>query len=229
MAIDTALRSAAIAAHGETWRLLETKNRTGAEDAAMIAAARFSLENWLRVGTPANEQRGVWLLARVHVDVGDQCAALEYAIGTLALTEGPKRAPRFRPGLRRRDRTARLRAGRQSATRERALSKGSEARTRDKRRGGSENLLRSIPRRTLVRVKPLGLHRSTPVPALPKPTHPRTKVLPAICPAILAFGVPGCCPKPSRSAPACRDRKVSEKSRSRSAGATARLFVHSTP
>jgi hypothetical protein len=88
MAVDAAIRSAAIAAHGEAWRLLETKNRTGAEDAAMIAAARISLENWLRVGTPANEQRGMWLLARVHIDVADQCAALEYAIGTLALTEG---------------------------------------------------------------------------------------------------------------------------------------------
>jgi hypothetical protein len=82
-----AIRAAAIAAHGETWRLLETANRTLSEDAAMVAAARVSLANWLQVGTTMNEQRGVWLLARVHVAIGEERPAAEYAAGTLALTE----------------------------------------------------------------------------------------------------------------------------------------------
>ena len=88
MADDAAsIRSAAIAAHGETWRLLELPNRTPAEDAAMIAAARTSLQGWLQVGMVVNEQRGVWLLARAHVALGQERPALEYALGTLALTE----------------------------------------------------------------------------------------------------------------------------------------------
>lgn len=82
-----AIRAAAVAAHSEAWRFLGMVRRTPAEDAAMIAAAEKSLRNWLRVGTAVNEQRGAWLLARVHVAAGHTTSALGWADRTLHLTE----------------------------------------------------------------------------------------------------------------------------------------------
>ena len=78
-----AIRARAVAMHGETWRLLEKPERTPAEDEAMIAAAHASLEDWQRVGTAVNEQRGVWLVARAYVAAGQAEPALDMRQGRL--------------------------------------------------------------------------------------------------------------------------------------------------
>ena len=82
----TDIRRSAIDAHEETWQLLDKRGRTLAEDEAMMAAARLSLEHWAEVGTTVNAQRGHWLVARAAVDAGLAEPALEHAERTLALT-----------------------------------------------------------------------------------------------------------------------------------------------
>jgi hypothetical protein len=81
-----AIRQAAIAANGRAWTLLRKAGRSAAETAAMIAAAEESHRLWRQVGTPVNDQRGAWLVARVLVDAGRAEAALAAARETLALT-----------------------------------------------------------------------------------------------------------------------------------------------
>jgi hypothetical protein len=80
------IRAEAIAQNNEAWRLLEKPDRTPEEEAAMLEAAKTSLDLWRRVGTPVNEQRGVWMIARTCVDAGMAGPALEFAEKTLALT-----------------------------------------------------------------------------------------------------------------------------------------------
>ena len=81
------LRHRAIAAHGETWALLEKAGRTAAETAHMIGLAHESLLAWEAGGGPVEAQRGNWLVARAYVDAGLAEPALEYARRTMELTE----------------------------------------------------------------------------------------------------------------------------------------------
>ena len=81
------IRTEAIAANGECWRLLEKLGRKPAETEDMIVAALESLRLWQQVGTPVNDQRGHWMVARVYVEAGRAEPALGYARATLALTE----------------------------------------------------------------------------------------------------------------------------------------------
>lgn len=81
------IRTEAITANGECWRLLEKADRTPGETEDMIAAALESLRLWEQVGTPVNDQRGHWLVARAYVDAGRAGPALQFAGTTLALTE----------------------------------------------------------------------------------------------------------------------------------------------
>jgi hypothetical protein len=81
-----AIRRTAIAAHAEAWRFLEMPERTPADDATMIAAARQSLDLWKEVGTAVNEQRGLWLLARACISAGQADEALQLALETLRVT-----------------------------------------------------------------------------------------------------------------------------------------------
>lgn len=83
---ERAIRHRAIDLNGECWRLLEKPDRTPAETAAMVAAAKESLDLWKQVGTAVNAQRGAWLVARAAVDARDVDGALDFALKTLELT-----------------------------------------------------------------------------------------------------------------------------------------------
>jgi len=73
--------------HGRVWELLETLERSQVEDEEMLHAAHASLYHWLQVGTAVHHQRGLWMIARVHVLLGHAVEASRYASRCLELTE----------------------------------------------------------------------------------------------------------------------------------------------
>ena len=63
----------------KTWDLLEKKDRTRFEDVRMLDYAHASLAHWRTVGTAVRQQRGEWLVSRVHAVLGDGVQALKHA------------------------------------------------------------------------------------------------------------------------------------------------------
>lgn len=70
-----------------TWALLEKRGRTPEEDQEMIHAAHASLAHWMRAGTPVNEQRGEWMIARIYAELGRLEPALHHLRKAEAVTE----------------------------------------------------------------------------------------------------------------------------------------------
>lgn len=50
----------------DAWRLMETENRTRAENDLMLHAAHASLYHWSLIGQPINRVRGEWQISRVY-------------------------------------------------------------------------------------------------------------------------------------------------------------------
>ena len=73
--------------HGEGWTLLDGPSRTPADDERMLYAAYASCYHWLRAGTPLHQQRGEWLIARVHTVLCDAAPALAHARRCLELAQ----------------------------------------------------------------------------------------------------------------------------------------------
>lgn len=61
------------------WGLLEKPDRTPEEDREMLLAAFASLYHWKKAGTEVHEQRGSWMISRVHLTLGNKEGALEWA------------------------------------------------------------------------------------------------------------------------------------------------------
>lgn len=81
------MEALAAEAHDEARRLLDKPDRTEAETAGMIGAAHKSLHiREAAGGSPADLQRGNWLVARCYADAGIAEAALEFARRTMELT-----------------------------------------------------------------------------------------------------------------------------------------------
>jgi hypothetical protein len=78
---------AAKASNNRVWELVENPDRTAAEAREMVHAAHASLWHWLRAGEVVHEQRGEWLLSRVHVILGNLGPALDHARRCLEITE----------------------------------------------------------------------------------------------------------------------------------------------
>lgn len=76
--------------NGRVWDLLGRDKRTAAEDEEMVFAAYASHYHWLQVGTEVNQQRGEWLMARVHTVLGEVDLALKHAHRCFELTEAFK-------------------------------------------------------------------------------------------------------------------------------------------
>ncbi len=83
---DNEVRTAALAAHEEFWRLLEKPDRTREENRAMITAAHANLSDWEKVGTFVEVQRGNWLVARAYIEAGLIEPALVFARKTMEIT-----------------------------------------------------------------------------------------------------------------------------------------------
>lgn len=76
--------------HGQTWELLEKKDRNRADDARMLDYAHASLAHWRTGGGVVRQQRGEWLIARVHAVLGEGDAALKHAQACFQLLEDNK-------------------------------------------------------------------------------------------------------------------------------------------
>jgi len=85
--LEEAQRSLAVLSNNEAWRLLGRSLRVVEDDSRMLSAAIASDYLWNLVGTAANRQRGAWLLARVHAELGDAAGAMRHAEACAALTE----------------------------------------------------------------------------------------------------------------------------------------------
>ena len=72
--------------NGHTWELLDQARRTPDDEALMLAAAYASLYHWRLVGTPANWQRGEWLIARVYATLGQASDSRHHAAACRDLT-----------------------------------------------------------------------------------------------------------------------------------------------
>ena len=69
------------------WALMETEDRTVAQDDRMLHMAHASRHHWEQVGTPANLARGEWLCSRVYAVLGRGEPALHHARRVLELCE----------------------------------------------------------------------------------------------------------------------------------------------
>jgi len=69
------------------WELVEAPSRTADETERMLRLAHASCLHWESVGTPANEQRGLVLLAMAHAVAGLGTRAVELARCCLAIVK----------------------------------------------------------------------------------------------------------------------------------------------
>jgi len=87
-AIDPETRRAlAVGLFNRTWELLETSDRTAAQDDEMIHAAHASRYHWGEVGEPFHLARGEWQCARVYSTLGRGEPALWHANRCLAILQ----------------------------------------------------------------------------------------------------------------------------------------------
>lgn len=69
----------AVEFHRKTWELLDNKERTRFDNARMLDYAHASLAHWRATGTALRQQRGEWLVSRVHAVLGEGLQALKHA------------------------------------------------------------------------------------------------------------------------------------------------------
>src|SRR5262245_13067406 len=67
------------------WELVEAPSRTKSETERMLRLAHASCLHWESVGTPANQQRGLVLLAMAHAVAGLESRAVELATQVIEL------------------------------------------------------------------------------------------------------------------------------------------------
>ena len=63
----------------QTWDLIEKKERSRFEDVRMLDYAHASLAHWRTTGTAVRQQRGEWLISRIHAVLGEGAQALKHA------------------------------------------------------------------------------------------------------------------------------------------------------
>ncbi len=76
--------------HTRTWNLLDQPTRTRDENERMLDYAHASLAHWRVTGTARHQERGEWMLARVHTVLGEPEAALHHAQRCMELLEEHK-------------------------------------------------------------------------------------------------------------------------------------------
>jgi hypothetical protein len=85
--LNEAHRHFAIQANGRVWQLLEQQNRGQPEDDELLYAVYASAHHWLQVGTRVHQQRGEYLISKVHLSLDQPQQALRHARRCMALTE----------------------------------------------------------------------------------------------------------------------------------------------
>ncbi|GAA3161293.1 hypothetical protein GCM10010531_11160 [Blastococcus jejuensis] len=80
-------RTLAVDLFNGVWRLMETEDRTPAQDDRMLHMAHASRYHWEQVGAPANLARGEWQCSRVYAVLGRAEPCLHHARRVLELCE----------------------------------------------------------------------------------------------------------------------------------------------
>lgn len=88
--LDEAHKHFAKSINGRVWELLEKTDRSQAENHEMLYAAHACTYHWKFVGTAVHQQRGEWLISRVHVVLGHALEALRHAERCFELTKSNK-------------------------------------------------------------------------------------------------------------------------------------------
>ena len=88
--IDEAHEYFAKSINGRVWELLGKQDRSQSENDEMLYAAYACTYHWKFVGMAVHQQRGEWLISRVHVALGHANAALRHAERCFELTESNK-------------------------------------------------------------------------------------------------------------------------------------------
>ena len=84
--LDEAHKHFAKSINGRVWALLEKSHRSPAENDEMFYAAHACTYHWRFVGTAVHQQRGEWLISRVHVALDHAQEALRHAERCFELT-----------------------------------------------------------------------------------------------------------------------------------------------
>ena len=85
--VQQAHRWFAVEFNNGTWDLLESENRTPEDDARMTDLAHAASLHWHEVGTPLNDQRAEYLLAKVYLALKQSELAFCHAARGLELSE----------------------------------------------------------------------------------------------------------------------------------------------
>jgi tetratricopeptide (TPR) repeat protein len=85
--LEEAQRELAKKSNHRVWELLEKSKRSPEEDKEMLLAAMTSYYHWKQIGTAVNDQRGLWILSRVYIVLGQSQEALELAKKCQEVTE----------------------------------------------------------------------------------------------------------------------------------------------
>jgi hypothetical protein len=85
--LDEAHKYFAKSINGRVWELLQKLNRSQDENDEMLYAAHACTYHWKFAGTAVHQQRGEWLISRVHVALGQALEALRHAQRCFELTE----------------------------------------------------------------------------------------------------------------------------------------------
>ena len=80
-------RGIAVALFNRVWDFIDNKDRTEADELAMIHAAHASRWHWQQAGGPKQWAMGEWQCARVYCEVGFPELAIFHAQACLELTE----------------------------------------------------------------------------------------------------------------------------------------------
>jgi hypothetical protein len=80
-------RRAAVDAFNEAWALIDLRERTEADDRALLAAAFASRYHWERVGGDEERAIGDWQIAHAASLMGLPDLALRFAVSALATVE----------------------------------------------------------------------------------------------------------------------------------------------
>ncbi len=75
------------ALNGETWGLLDKKDRSKEENERMLAAAFASYFHWLNAGKDVHRQRGEYMIARVFLALSNTQEAFAHARRCIELTD----------------------------------------------------------------------------------------------------------------------------------------------
>ncbi|HET9910310.1 MAG TPA: hypothetical protein VFQ13_00400 [Anaerolineales bacterium] len=88
--VDEAHKYFAQSINGRVWELLQKSERSQSDNDELLYAVYACTYHWKFAGTAVHQQRGEWLISRVHVVLGHAVEALRHAERCFELTKANK-------------------------------------------------------------------------------------------------------------------------------------------